>query len=304
LAMRRAKELKFEDVFSNASNPLPRLSSLTRPFVDSEHSVNIFDGSHVFLNGQGSGGKATLALKIALSPRFSVKDTSERVFQSSPQKVLIVSFLYPEQYYMNLLELIEAKHVVEYKTYRNYRKIKNTLQVIHLYPGHLKPHDLYNRIEWALEAAELLGDPFTCVIVEGIHNVFLQFPRIEEYGLFWPQIYSALRSRNITTITTHTTLTLPFQDGERVQIQVDDNRSLPLRHALVQKTDFQFEIDPWLSSAFKPPKKHTDKGVNHCAELFVLKTVSAIGSRIPSGYVLWSREDLCLYDFPIENIQT
>ena len=300
LALRRAKQLEFSDLFTTNGEHPPPLLSLSRPFVDSPHSVNIYDGSHVFLNGQGSGGKAALALKIALSPRFQRNDSGNRICLPAPQKVLIVSFLYPEKYYENLLASIEKGHALEYRGEPGYTKTLSRIFVLHLYPGHLKPHDLYNKIEWALEAAELLGDPFTSVVIEGIHNVFLQFPRIEEYGLFWPQIYSALRSRNITTITTHTTLTLPFQDTNNRQPSVDDNRSVPLRHALVQKTDFQFEIDPWLSSPFRPMSVLHGTELTRFAELFVLKTVSAIGQRIPTGYLLWSREDMCLYDFPIE----
>ena len=138
----------------------------------------------------------------------------------------------------------------------------------------------------------------TCVVIDGIHNVFLQFPEIEKYGLFWPQLYSALRSRKVTTISTHTTLALPYQTSQQNAAKVDDNRSEPLRHALVQKTDFQFEVDPWPLSQYGLDFEGLPSDYAVLSDLFVVKTVSAIGQRLPRGHVLWSREELELYDLP------
>jgi hypothetical protein len=139
-----------------------------------------------------------------------------------------------------------------------------------------------------LDAAELNGDPYTCVIIDGIHNVFLQFPQIQANSLFWPQIYNALRSRPIMTITTHTTLSVPkiVKDGPPPPL-VDDGSSVPLRNALVQKTDFQIEVDP--------AGEGTGQGLSR---LFKVQVVAAIGQAIPKGYVLWSREELVFVQDP------
>lgn len=248
--------------------------------------ARIFANSHVFINGQGSGGKAGLALKIAVAPSYDGK-TLELI--GNREKVLVVSFLYPKEYYEELLVKIQGRGIqergiVHWEFGERARTLKPAkIEVIHLYPGHLKPNDLYNRIEWELDAAELNGDPYTCVLIDGIHNVFLQFPEIQRNSLFWPQIYNALRSRPIMTITTHTTLAIPkiVKDGMPVPA-IDDGRSVPLRNALVQKTDFQIEVDPFEDSSAD----------ERLSRLFKVKVVAAIGQEIPKGHVLWSREKL------------
>lgn len=247
--------------------------------------AKIFRNSQIFINGQGSGGKAGLALKIAVAPSYDAL-TSEMI--NSREKVLVVSFLYPREYYEGLLNKLQGKGIqgkgVQHLEYGNVAKTlkPSRIEVIHLYPGQLKTNDLYNRIEWELDAAELNGDPYTCVIIDGIHNVFLQFPDIQRNGLFWPQIYNALRSRPIMTITTHTTLSVPrIVKSETPSPSVDDGRSVPLRHALVQKTDFQIEVDP--------AEENPDERISR---LFKVQVVAAIGQSIPSGHVLWSRENM------------
>jgi len=262
-------------------------------FHDNPHVAKIFAGSHVFLNGQGSGGKAALALKIALAPSFTIEKMSAQFDNHTivfNEKVLVVSFLYPKEYYEELKDRLVGLRGSEYPGLGKKKSDEPKIEAIHLYPGHLKPNDLYNRIEWALDQAELEGEPYTCVIIDGIHNVFLQFPEIERYRLFWPQIYNSLRSRPVMTITTHTTLSGPQVFGGELVSRVDDSRSEPLRHALVQKSDFKFEID----SIPNDCPEYKDKP--ELWDCFVIKTLSAIGQPIPKGHVLWSREHLVLVD--------
>lgn len=262
-------------------------------FSECGMSANIFCGSHIFLNGTGSGGKAALALKIAMAPYF-IKRSDSMAHDRQPaliqEKILIVSFLYPSKYYEHLKYELNNRHKVEYP---EVKVPSSRINVFHLYPGHLKPNDLFNRIEWELDAAELQGAPYTFVIIDGIHNVFLQFPALEAYSLFWPQLYSSLRTRPITTITTHTTLSVPA-DGLDLP-HIDDKRSEPLRHALVQKTDFQFEIDPW-HPINDDQKLRALTNPNAFEGLFTVKTLTAIGQPLPKGEVLWNREEMVLFE--------
>ena len=260
-------------------------------FFDSDQSVDIYEGSHIFLNGIGSSGKAALSLKIAIAPSYPAQNASKQD-KKRPirrEKILIVSFLYPNQYYEFILDELHKRHMAEYGK-ANVPRAR--LRVFHLYPGNLKPNNLYNKIEWELDSADLYGDPYTCVIIDGIHNVFLQFPSIEKYALFWPQLYSALRTRPVMAITTHTTLSVPSTSGGIRH--VDDLRSEPLRHALVQKADFQFEVDPCLPNQLEEHTKIIDP--NKLNGIFTVKTLSAINQRLPQGIVFWSRENMVLFD--------
>jgi KaiC/GvpD/RAD55 family RecA-like ATPase len=271
-----------------------RAGKVQEKLGNSSHAPEIFCGSNVFINGEGSGGKAALALKIAMAPSFSKTDNQ---VVDRDEKILVVSFLYPKEYYAELRNKLIRVRDREYGA--NVKKEwKTRIEVIRLYPGHLKPNDLYNRIEWELESAELYGDPYTCVVIDGIHNVYLQFPEIENYTLFWPQIYNSLRSRSVMTITTHTTLSLrrAIEGGSFTPSPpIDNNRSEPLRHALVQKTDFQFEIDP------VPVNKYPNN--EYLSSLFAIRTMSAIGQPIPKGHILWDRESFLLMEAPPQEKQ-
>jgi len=248
----------------------------------------IFANSNIFINGRGSGGKAALALKIAIAPSFYLQrprilaapaSVTGRLIPGG-ERILLISFLYPQEYYRNILgRLIYLRR----REYSEARLQIPRLQVEQLFPGYLRPVDLFNRIEWTLEAAELQGEPFTTVIIDGIHNVFIQFPELESHQLIWPQMYTLLRSREVSIITTHTTLVLPRGLPHSQDLKIDDDRSEPLRHALVQKTDFQFELAP-----------HSEQNSLSDSRYFELTTLSAIGQPVPPQPLLWDRERMML----------
>jgi hypothetical protein len=264
--------------------------------LDSEkRSVKIFRGSNVFINGLGSGGKASLALKLATSPQFN--EEGDAIERSLTEKILVVSFLYPQDYYENIAERLAPIQKVEYAVEKSQLPEGPQIDVLHLYPGHLKPDVLFNRIYWKIEQAALLGEKYTTVIVDGIHNVFLQFPAIENQTLFWPQLYSLLRTFDLSLIVTHTFLAIrhatfksPRQKAESQFDVFGDGRSDPLRHSLVSKTDFHFEVDP------KPLSEDSPDDSNS----FVVEPQSAIGQSLPqnvrrNGSLLWNRERLVFF---------
>ncbi len=260
-------------------------------------SVRIFKGSNIFLHGEGSGGKAGLALKVAIAPSFSGEKGKEDIVRL-PNKVLVVSFLYPSDYYEALLKKLIRLRTREYTGMIPAGKMaRPRVEVIHLYPGGLRPDSLFSRIEWALNTAELSGVPFTSVVIDGIHNVFLQFPEIEKYALFWPQLYNVLRTRDLDIITTHTMLSLK---GERRDsgYAIDDRRSDPLRHALVQKTDFRFDLYMAEMGVEKVSAPEFDFARPDIGTHFTVRTVSAIGQPLPEREMCWSREKMVFFECP------
>jgi hypothetical protein len=271
----------------------------------SDKSVNIPRGSNIFINGIGSGGKAALALKLAMAPLYRAEGFQAGVTRGQNRKrfldptaliwerenILIVSFLYATEYYRRIFERLRTLRSSESPL--GVSDLSPYYEVIQLYPGYLKPNDLFNRIEWRLREAEIDGMPFTSVIIEGIHNVFLQFPELQVYPVFWPQLFSMLRSRPLTTITTNTYMDLSFrgwsassseQDKELAPKlsgqQPDDRSSEPLRHALRQQTDFSFDVLPRAENRNE----------------FYVGGKSAINQSIPKDPMIWSRERLVFTD--------
>ena len=299
-ALSKALELKHQHHVSPISEPLGGNIKKVY-FYNLQSFVEIYPGSHVFTNGRGSSGKAGLALKIAFSPALMGGEQTPKL-RGPISSVLVVSFLYSDEYYRNLIKRIvelqrweiasgNVQAKMSEKELSDLEKVR--LKVIHLYPGHLRPNDLFNKIEWELDIGRLNGTPYTAVVIDGLHNVPIQFPELEKHGLLWPQLYKSLRTRDITVVTTHTTLVIPDADDPTKIIGVDDRLSEPLRHALVQKTDFQLEIDPLQSK--DDPELFDDPQIE---DLFCVRILSAIGQPISDQTVLWSRNQLVLFKDP------
>ena len=79
---------------------------------------------------------------------------------------------------------------------------------------------------------------------------------------------------------------------------IDDRRSEPLRHALIQKPDFQFEVDPWMSSPFRANWDLSPEETLKYSNMFLFKVVSSLDQRVPTGFLLWNREDHAFAEFP------
>ncbi|RWX14311.1 hypothetical protein EHI45_13575 [Rhizobium leguminosarum] len=130
-----------------------------------------------------------------------------------------------------------------------------------------------------LDAEQCRGEPYTDIIFDGIHNVFLQFPELEENVIFWPQVYSLMRHYDASMITTNTILVVDDPESHNGELSVDNRKSEPLRQALVFKTDFYFELN----------KIKTKVGRAEFEE-FAVRVRSAIAQRVPNEPVLWNRE--------------
>ncbi len=259
--------------------------------LSDNEGVRIFRGSNILLNGEGSGGKAALALKIAISPSFELSDKPDNglSYLRRAEKVLVISFLYPKDYYQKVMNKLLKNRHVEYDIPSN--EIPPIINVIQLYPGHYRADQFFNKVEWELESAELRGDSYTCVVIDGLHNVYMQFPEIEAYTLFWAQFFASLRARAMTVISTHTTFLL--QQGAEKSYHLDDKRSTPLLHALIQKTDFMFQIDP--CTKFNAEKAFSKEKNAAASNFFMVSVVAAISQPIPENALMWSRQHLVLF---------
>ena len=74
-----------------------------------ENYFNIFPRTHILVHGYGSAGKAGFSLKLLLTPPINCSlhttDITKLNYSNSNnrRKVLIISFLYPEKYYEDLI---------------------------------------------------------------------------------------------------------------------------------------------------------------------------------------------------------
>ena len=180
------------------------------PFKGARKSLapRLVDPSHSLVFGLGSSGKAGFALGCLLSPRAKLetdvlekKDLTDWARRS---RTLVVSFLYPESYYSDL-----AQRILQRGPHRE-ASAGGTVETWALYPGFIDPETFVDELQRRIELAELQGRPFTGVLIDGIHNLLLEFPLLQADELLWPCVYRILRANRIATMSTFTFFDIPL----------------------------------------------------------------------------------------------
>ena len=135
-----------------------------------------------------------------------------------------------------------------------------------------------------MDRAQLEGWPYTGVLLDGLHNTFLQFPLLQESPMVWPGLYSLLNRYELTIVTTFTTFTKthPASSGHNK----DDEElllkgQLPFLHVLVQATDFLLQVEPRVAA-------YHDR-------TFQVTVGSALGQHLPRQAIMWNADD-CTFD--------
>lgn len=240
----------------NISPQLPsqidKKETVSKPIPSSSHYINFFneynnnppenpdspylpiwDKSQVVLYGYGSTGKAGLALTILLYPyrKKQQKESSQNdpeIFKK--RNVLIVSLLYPEEYYTEL----ENRIKMIYSNINENAKI----DCLCFYSGYLSPEDFINKIINKLDTAILEGEPFTGILLDGLHNATLQFPKLQESDMVWSTLYSLLAKYRLTIITTFSNFIVNGENPKEVLLE-DGREVLDI---VIQAADYSFFI--------------------------------------------------------------
>jgi KaiC/GvpD/RAD55 family RecA-like ATPase len=249
-----------------------------RPDPRAPHFLDVFARSHILVHGRESSGKAGFGLKILLSPVLT-RDGKSEAHHRNYTRVLVASFLYPEEYYSTLKDRLRKLLRFEYSNLSGVKNRPTNIEVLHFYPGYLNPEDFYAKIDLKLDQADLEGEPFTGVLLDGLHNVFLQFPRLSENSMVWPMLYGMLRTRDVTVVTTHTTFNVSNTSVEDMELII--KQAKPLMHALVQATDFHFDVSRATSADDEKD--------------FEIIVRSAVSQPKPFTHLFWSREKLVLH---------
>ncbi|MGY3388725.1 KaiC/GvpD/RAD55 family RecA-like ATPase [Bradyrhizobium sp. USDA 3311] len=210
--------------------------------------VRIFERSQVLISGKGSSGKAGFGLKLLASPIISEDESEPGVglfdvedTRMPKRRILVVSFLYPPEYYQGLLDNISQQGADQL----SFETQESEVETLSFYPGFITPEVLVSKIVTKLKSADLQGIPFHGVLIDGLHNVFLQFPRLQENVLFWPVLYETFRVLGLTVVTTHTHFAVKGMDANPLygaDVNLVTHRIAPLLQAIVNAADFYLNI--------------------------------------------------------------
>ncbi|MDR2410314.1 MAG: hypothetical protein LBE13_19695 [Bacteroidales bacterium] len=194
------------------------------------HKLQIWDKSQILLHGYESSGKAGLALTLLLYPLTKEEDITSEKNAISKRKVLIISLLYSEQYYLKL-----RNNIIKVNEKIKEENVK--IDSLCFYTGYLSPEDFINKILMKLDTAILEGEPFTGILLDGLHNAILQFPKLKKSDMIWSTLYSLLAKYRLTIVNTFTNFKI------NNEILLKNNEHL-LEDILVQITDYDFNIEP------------------------------------------------------------
>lgn len=184
--------------------------------------VTIRARSQVLVYGRGPAGKSQFALYLAFEPRIPSKSIRARSDDGNPDategraaqrsiestyfarsRVLVLSFLHGRRHYEEIaLKLFQARF--GFSPDRAAERLSKHIDVLDFYPGFVDPETLVARIRRQLREGELLGRPYTAVVLDGVHNVLLQFPLLEGEPLLWSTLYRLFRTKGIEAISTFT----------------------------------------------------------------------------------------------------
>jgi KaiC/GvpD/RAD55 family RecA-like ATPase len=227
---------------------IDRVEFLSRPLPSYEYYINFFkenaqcntklvlwDKSQILLHGYGSSGKAGLALSLLMYPlKKQQKDSPD---PSDPdihkkRKTLVVSLLYPQKYYEGLIKKLVNS---------NKEKFQNSsLECLCFYSGYLTPEDFISKILTKLDAAILEGEPFTGILLDGLHNAILQFPKLQADDMVWSTLYSLLAKYFLTIVTTYTNFKIEDGIDKKGILLKEDKLLLDL---IIQVADYYLSVD-------------------------------------------------------------
>ncbi len=265
--------------------------------------LQLFPTSQILIHGIGSSGKAGFALKLLLSPPVEIPETlikkgrdkqegmynvlysdqfKRKNFNLSEYqtKVLVVSFLYPEEYYTTLVSEKMSDLRINYKDLK-----RPKIKILPFYPGYLAVEDFISKIVRHLDEAILEGEPYTGILLDGLHNVFLQFKNLQDNDMVWPLLYGILSRYKLTVVSTFTNFSVNnhHDSGAEFTSVTDDQRIMlkgqaPFLHSLVKASDFYLTLDEKIDNAGN--------------RRYIISVRSSIDQQPPSEVLEWDRQSL------------
>ncbi len=270
----------------------PKNEEFSYPFrdVDADHyyskttafnslsNLRQYKNCSTLLYGVGSASKADLALRILASPPAGEPARTVRV--------LVVSFLAPISYYENCADRFNKK-----MKKLGFEGVNVEIECLYFAPGMISAEDVYFQVASRIDNSRITLSEFDGVLMDGMHNVFVQFPRLMGKPELWTALTGLFRRCPIDFVLTYS----DFDISPAALLDTgaySSERATPLMVALTQTLDYGFNLVPrYLAEKERQKRKGAQGSLVYTPGSFELSCFIAHRQQISADeYLIWDKE--------------
>ncbi len=244
--------------------------------------IKFYDRSVSLIYGRGSASKTALSYRLLATPNIEEENFNKRL--------LVVSFLSPDQYYKAHGRKIQNTIQKEFEADTDNFNV--SVDTLFFTPGMVSAEEVYASIADRISNFDTKQSGYTGILIDGLHNVFVQFPLLEKHSELWSALLSLVRRVGIKTVLTYTDFEV-WGASTLTTVDYENIRSKPLLIALSQSLDFGFSILPANQQGIderEPRQGDMFPSVHKGAGKFIFSAFLAEGQSIPSDYLIWDRD--------------
>lgn len=269
---------------ANSQHSLPFVEFEKERYYSAKQTFNDLQGLKHFQNsssliyGIGSSSKADLAFRLLATPDVPEKPRTK--------KVLVVSFLASRKYY----DSCASRHN-RWLEKRGFENERLEVECMFFAPGMISADEVYFQISSKLEFSETTLNEYDGVLIDGIHNVFVQFPMLMGKPELWTALTGLFRRSALNFVLTYSDFDIApatlLEGGN-----YGSERATPLMVALTQSLDYGFNIIPrYLAQRERQKRKNEQSAFVYAPGAFELSCFIAHGQQISGdSFLVWDKE--------------
>ncbi|OAN82394.1 hypothetical protein A8B78_08030 [Jannaschia sp. EhC01] len=260
-----------------------------------------YDRSMTLVYGRGSSNKTSLCLRLLCAPNEQV--------ENGPRRVLVVSFLATDSYYqkkrlsyLEKLELNVRKRIARTSLKKDFKdvtgeeisaEIGESLDVevdtLQFTPGMITAEEVYSDVAARISHFNISQNRYSGILIDGMHNVFVQFPQIESHPELWSALMNLTRRVGIKSVWTFTDFEV-WGAKTLTTVDYESARQKPLLTALSQSIDYGLAVVP-MSQVGDQNRSTIQPDLFETSEpgKFLVSSFMSHEQASPTDFLIWDR---------------
>ena len=170
-----------------------------------------------------------------------------------------------------------------------YKRQGIEVETLHFTPGMITAEEVYSAVASRISLSNVTGSRYSGILVDGMHNVFVQFPKLEGHPELWSALMNLTRAVGIKSVWTFTDFEV-WGANNLNTVDYESSRHKPLLTALSQSIDYGLSVVPSQQLGVDHPvNKQPDLFDIGKPGSFVVSSFMAHNQVTANGYLLWDR---------------